>query len=263
MLSRILEYSLKNRSFVIIFSFLLISLGLYSLSRVSLDALPDISNVIVEVNTKSGSLDPELVEKTITFFIETELSGIPGVVDIRSLSKFGLSNVVLTFEDGTDVYRARQIVMERLQNVKDRIPPWAMPELTPITTGLGEILMYSVTAKSGSKLDMLDESEKLTYLRTIQDLSIRNQIRSNVKNIAEVDTIGGYAQEIHIDLIPNKLKAQSISINEIINALDSVGDNFGGGYIEKNDEMIIARSFGSGLKLEELEKNSNPSEWFR
>ncbi|MCG6140581.1 MULTISPECIES: efflux RND transporter permease subunit [Leptospira] len=254
MLSRILEYSLKNRGFVIIFSFLLISLGLYSLSRVSLDALPDISNVIVEVNTKSGSLDPELVEKTITFFIETELSGIPGVVDIRSLSKFGLSNVVLTFEDGTDVYRARQIVMERLQNVKDRIPPWAMPELTPITTGLGEILMYSVTAKSGSKLDMLDESEKLTYLRTIQDLSIRNQIRSNVKNIAEVDTIGGYAQEIHIDLIPNKLKAQSISINEIINALDSVGDNFGGGYIEKNDEMIIARSFGSGLKLEELKK---------
>ncbi|MCW7469760.1 efflux RND transporter permease subunit [Leptospira kanakyensis] len=254
MLTKILEYSLKNRSFVIIFAVLLISVGIFSLSRVSLDALPDISNVIVEVNTKSGSLDPEQVEKTITFFIETELSGIPGVIDVRSLSKFGLSNVVLTFEDGTDVYRARQIVLERLQNVKDKIPPWTIPELTPITTGLGEILMYSVEAKEGSKLASLTEAEKLTYLRTIQDLSIRNQIRSNVKNIAEVDTIGGYAQEIHIDLIPEKLRSNSVSINEVVNALETVGDNFGGGYIEKNDEMIIARSFGSGIREEDIRK---------
>jgi cobalt-zinc-cadmium resistance protein CzcA len=146
MLSNIIESALTNRLWVFLFTVGLFLFGVISIFKVSLDALPDISNVIVEVNTKSGSLDPEQVEKTITFFVETELAGIPGVKDIRSLSKFGLSNVVLTFEDGTEIYKARQIVLERLQNVKDKLPDGVTPELTPITTGLGEICMYSVEA---------------------------------------------------------------------------------------------------------------------
>jgi cobalt-zinc-cadmium resistance protein CzcA len=252
MLSNIIESALTNRLWVFLFTVGLFLFGVISIFKVSLDALPDISNVIVEVNTKSGSLDPEQVEKTITFFVETELAGIPGVKDIRSLSKFGLSNVVLTFEDGTEIYKARQIVLERLQNVKDKLPDGVTPELTPITTGLGEICMYSVEAKPGSMLEKKSETERLLYLRTVQDLMIRTQIRTNVKNIAEVDTIGGYFREIHIDLIPNKLRMHGISIGEVTKALESVGENFGGGYIEKNDEMIIVRSHGSSIVLENL-----------
>ncbi|ABZ95502.1 Cation transporter [Leptospira biflexa serovar Patoc strain 'Patoc 1 (Ames)'] len=252
MLSNIIDTALKNRLWIFLFTVGLFLFGIISIFKVSLDALPDISNVIVEVNTKSGSLDPEQVEKTITFFVETELAGIPGVKDIRSLSKFGLSNVVLTFEDGTEIYKARQIVLERLQNVKDKLPDGVTPELTPITTGLGEICMYSVEAKPGSMLEKKSETERLLYLRTVQDLMIRTQIRTNVKNIAEVDTIGGYYREIHIDLIPNKLRTHGISIGEVTKALESVGENFGGGYIEKNDEMIIVRSLGSAIVLENL-----------
>ena len=252
MLNKIIESALRNRLWVFLSAFLLFFFGMLSIFRVSLDALPDISNVIVEVNTKSGSLDPEQVEKTITFFVETELAGIPGVNDIRSLSKFGLSNVVLTFEDGTDIYRARQIVLERLQNLKDKLPNEVTPELTPITTGLGEIFMYSVEAKPGSLLEKKSEIERLLYLRTVQDLIIRTQIRTHVKNIAEVDTIGGYLREIHIDLIPGKLRIHGISINEIVKAMESIGENYGGGYIEKNDEMIVVRTLGSSIVLERL-----------
>ncbi len=252
MLNSIIKISLNNRLWIFLFAILLFLFGVISVFKVSLDALPDISNVIVEVNTKSGSLDPEQVEKTITFYLETELAGIPSLKDIRSLSKFGLSNVVLTFEDGTDIYKVRQIVLERIQNVKDKLPKDVTPELTPITTGLGEICMYSVEVKKGSALEKKSELEKLLYLRTVQDLNIRAQIRNHVKNIAEVDTIGGYLREIHIDLIPEKLIFYGISINEITNALESIGENFGGGYIEKNDEMIILRSLGSSLQLEKL-----------
>jgi cobalt-zinc-cadmium resistance protein CzcA len=252
MLNKIIESALRNRLWVFLSAFILFFFGMLSIFRVSLDALPDISNVIVEVNTKSGSLDPEQVEKTITFFVETELAGIPGVNDIRSLSKFGLSNVVLTFEDGTDIYRARQIVLERLQNLKDKLPNEVTPELTPITTGLGEIFMYSVEAKPGSLLEKKSEIERLLYLRTVQDLIIRTQIRTHVKNIAEVDTIGGYLREIHIDLIPGKLRIHGISINEIVKAMESIGENYGGGYIEKNDEMIVVRTLGSSIVLERL-----------
>jgi cobalt-zinc-cadmium resistance protein CzcA len=254
MLNKIIVFSLNNRLWVFLFSSLIFLYGGFSLQRISMDALPDISNIIVEVNTKSGALDPEQVEKTITFFIETELAGIPGVKDIRSLSKFGLSNVVLTFEDGTDIYRARQIVSERLQNVRDILPKGATPELTPITTGLGEIFMYSVEAKSGSSLEQKPELERLLYLRTIQDLIIRKQIRTNVNNIAEVDTIGGYYKEIHIDINPDQLNLLGISVKDVVKALESIGENYGGGYIDKKDEMIIVRTLATSIKMENIKQ---------
>src|SRR3990167_2026930 len=146
-MTRILEWTLKNRLTVILFFAAGIAIGLYAIGHIPVDAVPDITPVQVVVNTKTGALDPEQIEKIVSFPIETDMSGIAHVKEVRSLSKYGLSQVVIVFEDGTDVYWARQQVSERLQGVKGEIPQGLSPELAPITTGLGEVLMYAVLAK--------------------------------------------------------------------------------------------------------------------
>ena len=200
MLNQVVEFALKNRVFLLVISLLLCLAGAYSLSKIPIDAVPDVTNVQVVINTKTGALDPEQIEKTVTHYIETELSGIPAVEDIRSLSRYGLSQVTVIFQEGTNIYWARQQVGERLGNVKEVLPKGIAPEIGPIATGIGEVLMYAVLPKAGTLLANKKEQDQLLYLRSIQDNVIRPYLKGNIPNIAEVDSIGGYKKEIHIDL---------------------------------------------------------------
>src|SRR3989344_4374587 len=204
-MTRLLDWTLKNRLAVILFFAAGCAAGLYAVAVTPVDAVPDITPVQVMVNTKTGALDPEQIEKTVSFPIETDMSGIAHVKDVRSLSKYGLSQVVINFEDGTDIYWARQQVSEKLQGAGGEIPLGLSPQLAPISTGLGEVLMYSVVAKPGTPLAAKSEIERLLYLRTIQDFVVVPYLRRSIKNVAEVDTTGGYKKEIHIELHPERL----------------------------------------------------------
>jgi len=242
MYSKIVELIIKNRSWVAFISALIAAIGLYAVATMPIDAIPDITNTQVIVNTKTGALDPEQVEKTVTYYIETELAGLPRVDDVRSLSRYGLSQVVVFFKDGTDVYRARQLVAERLQNVRELLPNNLSPELGPISTGLGEVLIYAVKAKKGSPLAEKGERERLTYLRTVQDFVIRPYLKSAIPDTAEIDAIGGFKKEIHIDFHPAQLARYGITIDDMHKKLSTIGENFGGGYIDKKGKQVIIRT---------------------
>ena len=204
------------------------------------------------VNTKTGALDPEQIEKTVSFPIETEMSGIAKAKEVRSLSKYGLSQVVIVFEDGADIYWARQQVSERLQGVRGDIPPGLSPELAPITTGLGEVLMYAVLPEPNSDLAAKPEKERLLYLRTIQDFVIAPYLKRSIKNAAEVDSTGGYKKEIHIELYPERLDQYGLSIEHIAERLDALGENIGGGYIQPQGRQVIVRVSGYVSSLDEI-----------
>lgn len=252
MMTRILEWTFKNRLTVILFFAVGSALGLYAVSVTPVDAVPDITPVQVMVNTKTGALDPEQIEKTVSFPIETDMSGIAHVQDVRSLSKYGLSQVVVVFEDGTDIYWARQQVAERLQGVRGELPAGLSPELAPISTGLGEVLMYAVLAKPGTPLAAKPETERLLYLRTIQDFIIAPYLKRSIKNVAEVDSTGGFRKEIHIELHPERLERQGVTIEQVVERLEGLGENFGGGYIQPKGKQVIIRTSGRLQSLEEI-----------
>ncbi len=242
MYRKLIEIIIRNRSWVVFVTAIIAAAGLYATVNLPIDAIPDITNIQVIVNTRTGALEPEQVEKTVTYNIETELSGLPGVSDVRSLSRYGLSQVSVFFRDGTDIYRARQLVGERLQNVRELLPQGLTPEIGPISTGLGEVLIYHVKAKKGSPLERKGDRERLTHLRTIQDFVIRPYLKSAIPDIAEIDSIGGFKKEIHVDFHPSQLARYGITIDDITKRLGTLGENFGGGYIEKNGKQVIVRT---------------------
>ncbi len=249
---RILDWTLKNRVAVVLFFALVAGVGFYALSKTPVDAVPDITPVQVMVNTKTGALDPEQIEKTVSFPIETDMSGIAHVKEVRSLSKYGLSQVVIIFEDGTDIYWARQQVAERLQGGQGELPEGISPELAPISTGLGEVLMYVVLAKPGTELAKKPETERLRHLRTIQDFVIAPYLRRSIKNVADVDSTGGYKKEIHIELHPERLEQYGLGIEEIVERLQGLGENSGGGYIQPKGKQVIVRTSGRLQNLTEI-----------
>ncbi|MDP3540922.1 MAG: CusA/CzcA family heavy metal efflux RND transporter [Elusimicrobiota bacterium] len=251
-MTRLLEWTFKNR-LTVIFLFAVGSvIGLYAVSVTPVDAVPDITPVQVVVNTKTGALDPEQIEKTVSFPIETDMSGIAHVKDVRSLSKYGLSQVVVVFEDRTDIYWARQQVAERLQGAQGEIPAGLAPKLAPISTGLGEVVMYSVVAKPGTPLAAKPAIERLLYLRTIQDFVVVPYLRRTIKNVAEVDTTGGYKKEIHIELHPERLEKHGVTIEQIAERLKGLGENSGGGYIQPKGRQLIVRTSGRLKNLNEI-----------
>ncbi|OGR82048.1 MAG: hypothetical protein A2901_04405 [Elusimicrobia bacterium RIFCSPLOWO2_01_FULL_54_10] len=254
MLDKLIDKSLQNRIFVLCIFGAILCASIYFIQRIPIDAVPDITSVQVVVNTQTGALDPEQIERTVTYPIETEMSGISGVNEVRSLSKYGLSQVVVIFNDDTDVYWARQQVSERLLNVRDELPEGTSPSLAPITTGLGEVIMYVVLPKPGSELAKKSEKERLLYLRTIQDFVIRPHLKTSVQNIAEVDSNGGYAKEIHIEIDPGKLESRGISVEELIERLETLGESFGGGTIQHEGRQVIVRAFGGLSDLEQIRR---------
>jgi heavy metal efflux system protein len=196
MLARIIGFSIRQRWLVLGIVALLIALGVWSATRLPIDAVPDITNVQVQINTEAEGFSPLEAEQRITYPIETAIAGVPKLSYTRSVSRYGLSQVTVIFEDGTDLYFARQLVNERLQAAKSQLPPGIEPQMGPTATGLGEIFMYSVTAKSGtSKPD--GSAWTPTDLRTLHDWVVRPQMR-NVPGVAEVNTVGGYTKQYHV-----------------------------------------------------------------
>ena len=252
MIDKILDQSFHNRWLIVLGFVALIFAGSYALTQLSIDAVPDITPVQVVVNTKTGALDPEQIEKTVGSFIEAELAGIAHSKDIRSLAKYGLSQVVISFEDGTDIYWARQQVSERVQNIRSLLPKGLSPELAPITTGLGEVLMYTLLAKPGSLLAQKTQTERLLYLRTLQDFVVRRHLKSTVTGIAEVDSTGGFKKEIHVDANPHQLATRGLVVNDLIKKLETLGENFGGGYIQDRGQQIIVRTQGAITNLDQI-----------
>ncbi len=243
MLNKLVEFSIQNRWWVILVFLSVGLLGVYSATHLPIDAVPDISNVQVVINTKTAALEPGKIEKLVTYPIEMEMAGLQGVEEVRSLSKYGLSQVTVIFEDHTDVYFARQLINEKLQHIRSVIPAGLAPEMAPVTTGLGEVLMYVLEAKQGSELAKLPEKERLIYLREVQDYTVRPSLKK-IPGVADVDTNGGYLKQVHINVFPQKLERYGISIEHLISKLESIGESFSGGYIQSNGQQIIVRGTG-------------------
>lgn len=239
MLNRIIGFSIKNKLIIGLFIIGLIGYGIYQLSRLPIDAVPDITDNQVQVITAAPALAAPEIERLITFPVEQANNNIPGLKEIRSFSRFGLSVVTIVFDDATDVYWARQQVSERLQQVQELIPNgFGIPEMAPVTTGLGEIYQYTVRPEKGyeSKYSAMD-------LRTIQDWIVRRQLLG-VKGVAEVSSFGGYLKQYEIAVDPAKLKANNITVNDVFNALENNNQNTGGAYIEKGPTVLFIRSEG-------------------
>ena len=239
MLARIIGFSIRQRWFVLAVVALLCALCVYSATKLPIDAVPDITNVQVQINTEAEGFSPLEAEQRITFPIETAISGIPKLAYTRSISRYGLSQVTVVFEDGTDTYFARQLVNERIQSAKSQLPPGIEPQLGPLATGLGEIFMYAVEPKPGARKP--DGSEYTpSDLRTLSDWVVRPQMRT-IPGVAEVNTIGGYARQYHVTPNPQQLASLKLSLTDIVEALEANNANKGAGYVERAGEQILIR----------------------
>lgn len=241
MIERILEWSLKNRFLVLVASLVLVAGGLVAMARLPIDAVPDVTNVQVQVLTSAPALGPEEVEKLITTPVEQAMSGLPNLVEVRSTSKFGLSAVTIVFEDGTDIYFARQQISERLTAAKEAIPAGVgEPEMGPVSTGLGEIFQFEVRAagEPGGK------EHSLMELRTILEWEIAPRLRA-VPGVVEVNAFGGELKTYEVQLRPDDLARLDVSLDEVTTALEQNNANAGGAYVEHNAEQYLIR--GEGL----------------
>ena len=239
MLNKIIEFSINNKLVVALFTFALILFGALQLTKLPIDAVPDITDNQVQVITSAPSLGATDIERLITFPIEQANSNIPGLKEIRSFSRFGLSVVTIVFDDNTDVYWARQQVTERLSTVKNEIPKGiGEPYLAPVTTGLGEIYQYVVRAKPGYE-NKFDE----TKLRTVQDWIVRRQLLG-VEGVADVSSFGGKLKQFEIAIDQNKLQSFGITVADVFNALENNNQNTGGAYIEKGPTVLYIKTEG-------------------
>lgn len=247
MLNRIIEFSIKNKLIIGLFVIALIGYGSYEVKRLPIDAVPDITNNQVQVITIAPALGAPDVERLITFPIEQVNSNIPGLIELRSFSRFGLSVITIVFSDQTDIYWARQQVAERLQQAIELIPKgFGTPVLAPVTTGLGEIYQYTVRPKKGyeNKYNAMD-------LRTIQDWIVRRQLLG-VEGVAEVSSFGGLLKQYEIAVSPEKLLAYKLTINDVFTALENNNQNTGGAYIEKGPTVLFIRSEGLVGSMEDI-----------
>lgn len=247
MIDKLIVFSVRNKLFIGILVAALIAWGSYSLSKLPVDAVPDVTSNQVDVITNSPSLAALEMEKFITAPLEMAMSNIPGLVEVRSVSKFGLSVVKLVFDDDTDVYWARQQVFERLETVKADIPTeLGKPYMGPVSTGLGEVFQYVIRPK-----DPNDKSFSLAEIRTLQDWVIRRQLLG-IRGIAEVSGFGGYKKEYQTTLKLERMRALGVTIDEIFDALSTGNSNTGGAYIEKDNKAFTIRGIGLATTLEEI-----------
>jgi cobalt-zinc-cadmium resistance protein CzcA len=252
MLEKILQFSISHRWFILMASLAVAALGVYNYKNLPIDAVPDITNVQVQILTEATGFSPLEVEQRITYPVETAMGGLPALDYTRSVSRYGLSQVTVAFKDGTDIYFARQLVAERLQQVKDNIPQGLSPDMGPIATGLGEIFMFTVKPLPGAKNP--DGSPVTpTDLRTIQDWVIKPQLRS-VPGVVEVNSIGGFQKQFHVSPDPDKMLSYDIGLNEIMEALEKNNSNVGAGFIERNGEQYLIRAPGQLKGLESIRR---------
>ena len=250
MFERLIRFAIEQRWLVLFVTLGVAAIGVYNYTRLAIDAVPDITNVQVQINVGAPGYSPLEVEQRITFPIETAMGGLPHLDSTRSQSRYGLSQVTIIFKDGTDIYFARQLVNQRLQEAKESLPEGITPTMGPISTGLGEIYLWTVEAEEGATKE--DGSAYTpTDLRTIQDWIIRPQLR-NVKGVAEINTIGGYAKQFLIAPDPKKLAAYKLTLGDLQNAVLRNNENVGAGYIERRGEQLLIRAPGQVKDMDDI-----------
>src|SRR3569833_1231271 len=252
MIDRIIHFAIGNRWLVMVVVLVFGVFGFLQYERLPIDAVPDITNVQLQINTQAPGYSPLETEQRVTFLVETAMAGLPKLEHTRSISAYGLSQVTVVFRDGTDIYFARQLVNERLQEVQGQLPPGVAPEMGPVTTGLGEIYSYSIVADPGARKPD-GTAYTPTDLRSIQDWIIRPQLRQ-VAGVSEVNSIGGNAKQYQVAPDPARLLAHGVTLAELIEALQANNLNVGAGYIETNGEQKLVRVPGQIADTEALRR---------
>ena len=250
MIDAILRTAIARRWLVLAAVGVLIGLGMWNYQRLPIDAVPDITNVQVQINTEAPGYSPLETEQRITYPVETALAGLPKLAYTRSISRYGLSQVTVVFEEGTDIYFARNLISERIAQIKSALPENISPVMGPIATGLGEIFMYTLEATSSSKEG--PEKFNAMQLRELQDWVIRPQLMQ-VKGVVEINAIGGYTRQYHIAPDPVKLLQWQLGFDDLINALNANNSNRGAGYIERNGEQLLVRTQGQLESIADIE----------
>jgi len=244
-MEKIIPFALRNRLLMVILGSLVLAGGVYSYRQLPVDAFPDVTPTLVQVFTETAGLAPEEVEKYVTYPVEVALNGLPKLHEIRSVSNFGLSVVNIYFEDGTDIYFARQLVNERLQLAREEIPSgFGEPEMGPISTGLGQILFYVVEDETGERTPQ--------QIREIQDWLIKFNLQT-VPGVTEVLSLGGDVKQFHIQVRPADLLRYDLSLHDVVEAVKANNSNVGAEFIVKNAEEYIVRSVGLAEKIADLE----------
>ncbi|MEP3856615.1 MAG: CusA/CzcA family heavy metal efflux RND transporter [Porticoccus sp.] len=252
MINAIVRLSVERRFLILSLILVLIGVGAWSFQRLPIDAVPDITNIQVQINTEALGYSPLEAEQRITFPVETALYGLPNLSYTRSLSRYGLSQVTVVFEEGTDIYFARNLINERLGAIKSALPPGLEPEMGPIATGLGEILMYTVEADADATREN-GEPWDATALREVQDWIIKPQL-AQVPGVIEINTIGGYDKQYHVTPSPKKLLEFGITMDEVASVLRANNTNRGAGYIERNGQQLLVRSPGQLATIDDIEQ---------
>ncbi len=250
MLEHTLRLAIQHRWLVLILTLALVALGAWNFTRLPIDAVPDITNVQVQINTEAPGYSPLESEQRVTYPVETALAGLPQLEYTRSISRYGLSQVTVVFKDGTDIYFARQLVAERLQNVRQQLPVGIEPQMGPVATGLGEIFMYTLETEPGA-LNSEGKPWTPTDLRTLQDWVVRPQLR-NLEGVTEVNTIGGYVKQFHITPIPAKLVAYGLTLRDVVDGVARGNANVGAGYIERAGQQYLIRAPGQVANMKDL-----------
>ncbi|MCC6515536.1 MAG: efflux RND transporter permease subunit, partial [Chitinophagales bacterium] len=248
MLDKIIYFSIKNKFVVAVMTMLLIVWGIWSASKLPIDAVPDITNNQVQIITLCPTLAGQEVEQLVTFPIEQSIANLPDIIESRSISRFGLSVITVVFDEDVDIYFARQLINERLKEAEEKIPNGiGKPELAPVSTGLGEIYQYVLHPKKGS-----EQKYSTMDLRTMQDWIVARQL-NGTKGVAEVNSFGGKLKQYEVSINPFRLQAMGITIPDVFNALEKNNQNTGGAYIDKKPNAYFIRGIGLVTSLEDVE----------
>ncbi|WP_455776240.1 CusA/CzcA family heavy metal efflux RND transporter, partial [Burkholderia stabilis] len=250
MFERLIRFAIAHRWLVMLAIAAVAAIGVFSYQKLPIDAVPDITNVQVQINTAAPGYSPLEAEQRITYPVETVMAGLPGLEQTRSISRYGLSQVTVIFKDGTDIYFARQLVNERIQEAKDKLPPGIAPAMGPTSTGLGEIYLWTVEADAAARKP---DGTRYTAadLRELQDWVVRPQLR-NVRGVTEVNSIGGYVKEYRVAPNPAKLMSYGLTLADVVRALERNNDNVGAGYIEKRGEQYLVRVPGQARTVDDI-----------
>lgn len=250
MFEKLIRFSIDHRWLIMLMALGIAVVGVFSYKKLPIDAVPDITNIQVQINTSAPGYAPLETEQRITYPIETVMAGLPKIEQTRSISRYGLSQVTVVFEEGTDIYFARQLVNERIQQAKEKLPAGILPEMGPTSTGLGEIFMWTVETKKGAL-----KADGTPYtpmdLREIQDWIIKPQLR-NVPGVNEINTVGGFVKQYQVAPYLDRLVARGLSLNDLVTALENNNANMGAGYIEKSGEQYLIRVPGQVSNIEDI-----------
>ena len=253
MISSLLQLALRQRVLVVVIALALSLGGLYAFQTIPIDAFPDVTTVLVQVVTKAPGLSPEEIERFVTFPLELQLTGAPGLVEVRSLSKVGLSMIDVIFEDNVDIYLARQVVLERVLEVQDQLPPGSLSQLVPNTTGLGEVYQYVLKGPQDDAAGTKITESELMARRTLQDWLIRPLLKG-LPDVVDVNSLGGFVKQYQVMVDPGLLRKYNLGLHDIFTAVEQNNANAGGNILEKNSERYIVRGVGLIKTVADIEQ---------